>query len=422
MPIKKLVQPVSTPKAATPSIPPNPKAPKGVPMPGSKQLPFEPKLPPKVVLAPPKKPATAEEAIKRARELLEGAPRTSTDGTSVVTENAPDVNDPRDLAGKRADAAKAQLLDNSALEADALLKLSPKDRARYQAVKDALLADPKADPVAALALQTMLLEGKLPGAKALGGSDTLLGGLEKLTTLELGENVDRQQLLADLVQECATPSSVSQESKGTCVPTSIEIQLLQTNPAEYVRLVSGLASKAGEVTTVGGDVLKVEPDALTDDTGRSVSQRLLAPALMEIGNGRSDYDNTDDEHHGPESDGKSGLTAAQADRVLESLYGKDFAFMTTDDAKEKKAGTDFVMDELEAGRSVLVGLQWGDGGHKVLVVGTETRDGQEYVKIINPWGREESIPKDDFEKRLRNVNYDPNAGEKPWWKKLPPLW
>ena len=212
-----------------------------------------------------------------------------------------------------------------------------------------------------------------------------------------------------MVQECATPSAVNQDTKGTCVATSIEIQLLRTNPAEYVRLVSGLASPAGEVKTAGGDVLKVEPDALTDDTDRSLSQRLLAPALMEVGNGRSDYDNTEDQHHGPESDGKSGLTPAQADRVLESLYGKDFAFTVTDDAKKKEAGTQFVLDEVAAGRSVLVGLQWGDGGHKVLVVGTETRDGQEYVKIINPWGREESIPKDDFEKRLRNVNYDPNA-------------
>ncbi len=167
-------------------------------------------------------------------------------------------------------------------------------------------------------------------------------------------------------------------------------------------------------------MLTVEPGALTDDTNRTLSQRLLAPALMELGNGLSDYSNEDDKHHGPERDGLSGLTPAQADRILESLYDKDFAFQVTDDAKEKTAGTQFVMDELNAGRSVLVGLDWGGGGHKVLVVGSETRDGKDYVKIINPWGREESIPKDEFEQRLRNVNYDPNAGFKSFWDKLFP--
>lgn len=52
-----------------------------------------------------------------------------------------------------------------------------------------------------------------------------------------------------------------------------------------------------------------------------------------------------------------------------------------------------MLEELAAGRDVLVGIKWGDGGHKVLVTGTETRDGVDYVKIINPWGREELIPR-----------------------------
>lgn len=411
-------RPTSQPTTPTPTPTPKP-APAPVAPPKLPPSVFQPTSPPKVTLTPsPKPPPTKDEAIRRARELLEGSPLERQSGTSVVTEDAPDVNSSSDQLIRGA-TAKGQLLDNAPLEGDALLKLSPKDRARYDTVKKALLAEPNADPVAALALQTMLLEGKLPGAKALGSKDTLLGGLEKLAGQEVSPGVDRQQLLSDVVQECATPSATNQKSKGTCVATSIEIQLLQKNPAEYVRLVSGLASPSGEVKTAGGDVLKVEPGALTDDTNRSLSQRLLAPALMELGNGRSDYSNEDDQHHGPESDGQSGLTAAQADRILESLYDKDFAFQTTDDAKEKTAGTDFVMDELKAGRSVLVGLDWGDGGHKVLVVGSETRDGKEYVKVINPWGREESIPRDDFEKRLRNVNYDPNAGKSFWEKLLP---
>ena len=357
---------------------------------------------------------TRDDAIKRARELLEGKV-TSTTGADghVVVQDAPHVNDSADLKGKRADEAARQVADNVALEGEALDKLSPRDRARYHSVKKALMeageGRPHGDPVGALALQTMLLEGKLPGEKAIGGKDTLLTSLSRLNQQELAPGIDRQQLLADVVQEVAVPEAIAQRNRGTCVPTSIEIQLAQQNPAEYVRLIAGLASPTGEVTTVGGDVLKREVGVIDDGTPRSMSQKLLAPALMELGDGLADYNNEEDKHVGGELDGKSGLTAAQADVVLESLYGHDFAFQSTQSAEEKKAGTDFVLEELKAGRDVIVGIKWGTGGHKVLVTGTQTRDGVDYLKVINPWGREELIPRKDFEARLRNVNYDPTA-------------
>lgn len=397
-PLKKV------PSTPSPARPPAPKLPLAPRVPSSifeKLKPGGPVLKPK----PPSPPATREEAVTRARELLEGPVKAAkqADG-SIVVEDPTDVNSSSDLRGRRAEEAARQVADNAALEGEALDKLSPQDRARYLALKKTLQTTstdkPNGDPVAALALQAMLLEGKLPGGE-------LLKNLSKLNQQKLGEGIDRQQLLGDVVQELAVPEAIAQHNRGTCVATSIEIQLVQKDPAEYVRLVSGLASPEGQVTTRGGDVLKVEEGALTDTTGRSLSQRLLAPALMELGNGRADYSNADDKHHGGDVDGRSGLTAAQADVVLESLYGRDYAFLNTPGEKEKKAGTEFVLSELEAGRNVLVGLQWGTGGHKVLVTGTETRDGVDYVKIINPWGREELIPKDDFEQRLRNVNYDP---------------
>ena len=81
--------------------------------------------------------------------------------------------------------------------------------------------------------------------------------------------------------------------------------------------------------------------------------------------------------------------------------------LTTD---EQRAGAmDIIDTQLRAGASVPVAVSWGDGYHKVLVTGTETVNGQEYVKYINPWGREERIPRADFEKRLADISYDPRA-------------
>ncbi len=351
-------------------------------------------------------------AIDDARTLLtRGRPSwgTQTIENSTVTNDAPKVNDRADVNGRRGQQARTQLLDNAPLERDALMRLSPADQERYQTVKDALLEPApgrrNGDPVAALALQTTLLEGGLPGDRALGGSDTLLSGLEHMATQEVAPGIDRQQLLSDVVQEVATPQAVAQSTKGTCMATSIEIQLLRDNPAEYVRLVSGLASPDASVRTAGGDQLAVEPTALTDDTGRSVSQRLLAPALMELGNGSANYDNTTDLH----STGGNGLSTQQADTVLGSLYGRDFAFSDVRTDDERARGNQQVMDELASGNSVVVGLQWIEFGHAVLATGREQRGDELYVNIINPWGREESILASEFQERLLMVNYDPNA-------------
>ncbi|MDX2010506.1 MAG: hypothetical protein SFW67_09965 [Myxococcaceae bacterium] len=353
------------------------------------------------------------DAVDKARDLLEtgGTPRTKTVPGGIITNDTASVNDPKDVKkSQRSTEAKAQLLDNATLEGDALLGLSPKDRERYQKVKETLLTPapgkPHGDPVAALALQTMLLEGKLPGAKALGSKDTLLGGLEKLATQEVGQGIDRQALLADVVQEVCSPSAVSQSTKRTCSVTTAQIQLMRDNPAEYVRLVSGLASPAGEVRTVGGDVLKVQAGALTDSTTRSLSQRLLAPALMELGNGQADYQNGTDEHVGGELDGKGGLHTGQVDRVLESLTGKAHQWTTQGTTDEKHRHLVATVDaQLKAGKSLMVGLEWVSEGHHVLVVGTEQRADGEYVKIINPHGTEESIPRAEFDARLISANY-----------------
>jgi hypothetical protein len=358
--------------------------------------------------APPAR-VTPAEAIERARRLLEGTPvEERRDDGSIIISNPPYVN--AEETDKRRLSALFQLQTNATLETAALACLSPQDRQKYLETKEVLLAEPDADPVAALALQMMLLEGRLPGAPALGSSDTVLDGLHNLATQDLGEGIDRQQLLSDVVQEVAVPEAIAQRTFGTCAPTATEIKLAKDHPAEYVRLISGLASPDGQVTTVGGDVLRVEEGALGGDRVRSVSQQLLAPALMELGNGDLDYSNEEDGNYDANGERKgAGLSARGVDTLLESLYGRDFAYTNTDSAEEREAGVDFIEEELAAGRDVLIGVDWGTGGHKLLVTGVEVRDGERYFRVINPWGQVELIPVTEVEDRLRNVNYDPNA-------------
>jgi hypothetical protein len=360
-------------------------------------------------------PRGVSTAIFEAKKLLRGdaTDKKGDQGSTVVldSENANSADDVNQNS-KRFQDATGLVKANTLLETEALKKLSAAEQNQYKTVRAQL----NADPVAQLALQTMLLEGKLPGAKELGGDkkDTTLSNLNVLATQELAPGIDRAQLVADVTQELAVPEGISQGYKGTCAPTTLEIQLAQNNPAEYVRLITGLSSKEGTIVTVRGDTLKREDDwNHASGTDRTLSQQLLAPALMELANGTDNYDNSEDENQRNYrlfsiGDG-SGLSVEQVDRALESLYGKDFTFSNVNSDKDRKGAMDLLQAETKAGRSVTVALDWGKGSHKVLVTGFEMRGGVEHVRYINPWGQVEVLPRKEFETRLKNLNYDPNA-------------
>lgn len=348
---------------------------------------------------------TPADAIRDADEVLRGpSVDNASEGTAQTIRDAANVNDSRDTdaASTRHQAALEQLKANEALEKAAREKLSPAEQKQYDAVKQRCLD--ANDPVAALALEKMLFEGKLPGAKDLAGEGTTLDHLAKLSdeNTPLAEGIDRNQLVTDLVQELATPSSIRQGERGTCAPTTIAIQLAMNDPAEYARIAAGLASPDGKVTLAGGQTITREDGtASPDGTTRSVTQRLIGSAFMELANGDTDYQNATGDGDGAWSDKLDVLYEAVTGRTMSDQR------LTTD---EQRAGAmDIIDTQLRAGATVPVALSWDGGYHKVLVTGTETIDGKEYVTYTNPWGREERIPREDFEKRLADISYDPRA-------------
>jgi hypothetical protein len=350
-----------------------------------------------------KGPRTQESALKEMDKLLRGDELSREENSATVLRDAPHVNDPADTdpTSKRHKAAAAQVEANKALEQEAVSQLSPEDRKKYEAVKQTCV-DQK-DPVAELALQKMLFEGNLPGEKDLVGGSTTLDHLAKLadSNTPLAEGVERGQLVTDLVQEIATPSSIAQRNRGTCAPTTIAIDLAMNNPAEYVRIASGLASPEGEVTLAGGQELTREAGTAAEDgTNRSVSQRLMGSAFMEFANGDRDYVN---------DTGKgAGAWADDLDPLFEAVYGRDMSAERLTTPEKRAQAMNTIADELASGHNVPVALEWGGGGdayHKVLVTGTETVDGKEYVNYINPWGREERMERGEFERRLADISH-----------------
>ncbi len=321
------------------------------------------------------------------------------ENTREITRNPLDVTDmgtPEQQA-----AARATVEARAEAEAAALDGLSEDRRASYGEV--ATLID--FDPLAREALQDMLLDGRFEGDA--GGR--ILDNLGDMATGELLGSIDRPTLVADTVQEIHDPAAINQGPRGTCAATSASIWLAHEMPDEYVRVVAGLASPEGEVTLRGGQTVNRQPGTEADDGfGRSQSNRLIAPMLMELGNPALRYSNESDRHSLaipilPDIPlGRGGMTSSEFDRAVEALTGEVFDTVTVN--RRNRADHMTQLGEATAdGAWVPVALKWGDGGHKVLVTGLD----DDFVHYVNPWGQEERMDRREFEHNLRSVSYPP---------------
>ncbi|HEY9841675.1 MAG TPA: hypothetical protein V6D23_14525, partial [Candidatus Obscuribacterales bacterium] len=236
----------------------------------------------------------------------------------------------------------------------------------------------------------------------------------------------KQALIRSVLQEIAFPEKISQHSKATCAPTTCQIVFAVKDPAAYVKLVAGLASPAGKGTPDGAIVR--EPGTETDDkSGRSLSSRLIQPALMEFGNGAFDYDNVNDKHIGLGAmsiySGFSGLgiegTAAILNKLMPAqTYTQTYKPMHRDEPN----GTEIfrqVKEQTGKGTPISAGLRWGNDSHEILV--TKLDEQAKLAYFMNPWGELQSMPLEEFSKRLimAAIPDPPATGDKAAMAALP---
>lgn len=133
------------------------------------------------------------------------------------------------------------------------------------------------------------------------------------------------------LQAAAHPSdTVNQGSYNTCVPTSMEFELARTNPSEYARLVAGLASKAGSVTTRGGSTLELQTaylDQFRRGDDRLASSVLFQGAAMEFANRAAEYEEDLDQSFkctDHSRRGREGLQYDEQARLGTALFGVEY--------------------------------------------------------------------------------------------------
>ena len=211
------------------------------------------------------------------------------------------------LSGVRLQIANRRLEEEAAVS-----KLSAADKAGYSQVASLV----ETDAEGRLALQNLVMSGKLNGAKASDGKSAWVQ-LGILATGKLGADINRLKLVAHLLEELDDPTKIYQGDHNTCVPAAVSIMMARRQPAELVRLIGGLAGPDGFVNLANGDTIKRAIDWRSPDGGRTIDQALLQPALISYGvqaEGLT-YDNARDRL----SDGGNGLSVDEANVVYEGV-------------------------------------------------------------------------------------------------------
>ena len=284
----------------------------------------------------------------------------------------------------------AQAMKLNPAQTAAFEKLGPGAQAQFQKVFDST------NGVGRMHLRGLLEKGTLNARDGYGGR-TLLSHLHDLATKPVAGGLDKGELIQNLAQQTLDPGEISQGGRGTCVPTTMEYILAKTRPAEYARLVVGVASPAGTVPMMSGAILKRNPGTeQRDDSGRTAASRLFEAAMMDYANFVFDYNNQTDKNGVagigiigglPPSAGKRMINAMLNEnrRVVEAVpFIGQIPFTAIGGSRVLKA----VQEATARGVMVPAGLdwrgigEWRPAGHEICVITVE--NGRVYYR--NPWG------------------------------------
>lgn len=271
--------------------------------------------------------------------------------------------------------------------------LSREEENHYRTVRDTV----SEDPAAHRELQNLLLNNQLTQTKSSKGS-SFLSELHRLSTQETPSSLNQNRLVSSTIREASDPVSIHQLYKATCVATSGMITAAQDNPAEYVRMIRGLASTEGTVELKNGDQISRKE---LDNYGGSYtqSQRLLSTSLMEYANPGLEYKDDPDSQFvnigGCEKELYSGLLPWESKRIMEGLHDKEFRVspmnpLNLDSTRRK------IKKYTSKGEPVMAGIQWSSMGHQIAV--TDVKNG--YVHFDNPHGKAEKMDSDEFFHRM----------------------
>lgn len=232
------------------------------------------------------------------------------------------------------------------------------------------------------------------------GEGTARDHVLALARRPLAPGLDRRALLDGLMHELLDPGAVRQQAWRTCAAATVQLWLALREPAEYARLVAGLASLQGRVPLAGGpDLERHGESARPDPSGRTPSSRLLQSAFMDFANGDDRYSNLTDTSHRDEGPAYSGLYPDQFDVLIEAVTARAW------DTMEVGAGNcadavALIARATARGEHVPVSLRKDRMMHRLLVEASDPS----FMHCVDPVGKRSRVPLDEFRARLGFVS------------------
>lgn len=289
-----------------------------------------------------------------------------------------------------------------------LADLPPERRVQYSAVAAKLSGDDRE------ALRTMLVSGKIAAGRDLQGGGDLLSNLSRLATEPVGPGIERKQVLAEAVRAVADPCSITQGPGDTCGAATAQIMLARRNPAEYVRIVAGLASRDGKVTLSNGQTLSRQQGWDKADIPGSTG-KLVQTSFMALAAGGYDAatDTRLDSPAGTDAiktgesqsttSGSKGLYASEQAFLQEAVLGKAVATVHGNGEDVLAA----IAEQVSAGKAVSALIQRDGVGHFVQVTAVE--DGK--VSFVDPAdGKSHTMDLAAFQGQLKAANLEAAPG------------
>jgi hypothetical protein len=156
-----------------------------------------------------------------------------------------------------------------------------------------------------------------------------------------------EQLVDDVITELLDPNGqVNQGQASTCGSSALQALLINVNASEYARLMKGLLSSTGEVTLANGDKLEAPPGIyqVARYAGvqgnpffvRTNSELAFQSSVIKYAKGTAfpsyDASAAPDAPNGIntvfQATLKQGLTAAEMEKALKGLFGRNFTTAT----------------------------------------------------------------------------------------------
>jgi hypothetical protein len=234
----------------------------------------------------------------------------------------------------------------------------------------------------------------------LAGRGSLRDHVLALVRQPIVPGLDRRELLAGVLRELLDPGAVAQSSWNTCAATTVQLWLALREPAEYARLVAGLASFNSRVPLAGGPFLDRHGESVRPDpSGRTASSRLLQSAFMDFANGDDRYSNETDQSSRDRGPAYSGLYPDQFDALIEAVTAQHWDTLEVGKGNSTDA-VEMIKRATSKGEHVPVSLRKDRMMHRMLV----QRADRESMRCLDPVGRRVKVNLDDFTERLGFVS------------------